>query len=117
MIKKALFGIAVVVIVCVGALVYIAAPYLTTPTFSVSNSSASPVSVIAFWRDKSKDLGLIAPGEVIEFEVNDEAAIKFKAKYSSGKEVISEEMYFSSGLSIDATVTETGIELNYEPST
>lgn len=91
------------------------ASYMTTPTFSVSNFSDAPIQVTAYWREKSRDLGEIAPGQKVEFEVNDEATISFKAKYPNGKELKSREIYFTSGIAIQAEVTESGIEVNHEP--
>ena len=117
MIKKVLLGIAVIALIIIGILAYIAAPYLRTPVFTVNNSSGEPVEVIAFWREDNKNLGMVYPEKQIIFKLNDEAAIKFKAKYASGKEIISEEIYFTSDTSIQAEVTKTSIKLSYEPRT
>ena len=114
MIKKVLIGLALFVALSVGVLAYIASPFFTEPKFIVTNESSKPVEVIAFWRTETKNIGHIDPGNKIEFKVNDEAAMKFKAKYTSGKEVDSGEIYFTSGLSIAAKVNENNIELNYE---
>jgi hypothetical protein len=115
--RKVLLGISASLLVGLGALAYLAAPYLATPRFSVLNATRNPVQVTAYWRNESKLLGTIAPNQEVEFTVNAEAAISFKAKYENGKEVASEGMYFTSGTSIEAKITGTAIELRYEPRT
>ena len=114
MIKRVLISLALFVALSVGILAYLAAPLFSTPKFSVTNKSSETVEIIAFWRKETKNIGQIDPGNKVEFKVNDEAAIKFKAKYASGKEATSEEIYFTSGLSVAARVTENNIELKYE---
>jgi hypothetical protein len=50
---------------------------------------------MAYWRNESKNLGTIAPGQKVQFKVNAEAAISFKAKFLTGRELASSEMYFT----------------------
>ncbi|MCG3111687.1 MAG: hypothetical protein MCM46_07655 [Candidatus Manganitrophus sp. SB1] len=113
--KKALIGAVGMVLVGLGVLAYLAAPYVATPVFSAINSSREPVQVMAYWRNESKNLGTVAPGQ--KFKVNAEAAISFKAKFLNGRELASSEMYFTSGTSIEADITESGIELRYASRT
>ena len=115
--RKVLLGVAVFFLIGLAILAYVAAPYVATPKFSVVNISDKPVQVIAYWRNESKNLGTIAPSQKVEFKVNAEAAMSFKAKFASGKELTSDDIYFTSGLSIEANITESGIELRYAPST
>jgi len=117
MIKKVLLGLAALFPVGIASFASIVAPYMAPPTFNVNNSSGEPVQVTAYWREKNRNLGEIAPGQKVEFEVNDEAAISFKARYPNGKELRSREIYFTTGITIQAEVTELGIEVNYDPST
>ena len=115
MIKKVLLSFVAIVLVGIGVLVYFAVPHLTSPKFNVSNSGSEPVQVIAYWRDKNKNLGTIAPGEKVEFELNGEAGISFEVKYPNGKVVTSTDMYFTLGTSINAEITKKGIDVNYGP--
>ena len=113
--RKALLGISALLLVGLGALAYLAAPHFATPRFSVLNATRSAVQVTAYWKNESKRLGTIGPSQEVEFTVDDEAGISFEAKYKNGKEVASDEMYFTSGTSIEAKITETAVELRYEP--
>ncbi len=115
MIKKVLLGFAALFLLGVVSLTYMFASYMTTPTFSVNNLSGEPIQVTAYWREKSRNLGEISPGQKVEFEVNDEATISFKAKYLNGKELKSREIYFTTGIAIQAEVTESGIKVNHVP--
>ena len=49
--------------------------------------------------------------------VNDEAAIKFMGHFPDGREINSEEIYFTGGTGVVATITEKGIEVKYEHET
>lgn len=114
---KVLVGVSVLLLIGLGMLAYMAAPYLATPRSSVVNATGSPVQVTAYWRNESKPLGYISPNQVVTFTVNAEGAISFRAKYGDGKEVASDGMYFTSATSIEARITESALELRYEPRT
>ena len=88
-----------------------------TPKFSVVNGSDKPVQVVAYWRNESKGLGTLSPSQKVEFVVNAEAAMSFKAKFANGKELASDEIYFTSGTSVEANISESAIKLEYVPST
>jgi hypothetical protein len=51
------------------------------------------------------------------FSVNDEAAMKFKVRYSSGREVETEPLYFTSGIKVIATISSDGVEVRYDHDT
>src|SRR5690606_18920779 len=113
MIKKLLLSIAAFLILGIGALVYLVAPHVATPKFIVKNETSVPVKVTAHWREKIKDLGELSPGAMIEFEVSDEAAMEFKAKYPNGEIVSSlPAVYFTSGTVTNAVVTDSSIEVS-----
>ena len=112
MIKKLLLAFAVFFILGVGALVYLAAPYVATPKFIVKNESSTPVKITAHWRKNTKDLGELLSGSMIEFEVNDEAAMEFKVTFPNGLVASSSPpVYFTSGTVTNAVVTESSIEV------
>ncbi|MDX9688805.1 hypothetical protein [Halopseudomonas formosensis] len=113
MIKKLLLSIAAFLILGIGALVYLVAPYVATPKFIVKNEASVPVKVTAHWRDKIKELGELSPGTMIEFEVTDEAAMEFKAIYPNGRVASSfPAVYFTSGVVTNAVVTDSSIEVS-----
>jgi hypothetical protein len=115
--RRVLFGVASFFLVGLAILAYLAAPYVAPPKFIVANTSDKPVLVIAYWRSESKNLGTIAPSQKVKFRVNAEAAMSFKAKFANGKELTSDGIYFTSGISIEANITESDIKLRYAPST
>ena len=113
--KKILIGITVVVIVGVGALAYLAAPFVATPRFIVKNESNVSVRVTAHWREETRTLGQLSPGDELEFEVNDEAAMEFQAVSTSGLALSSKPaVYFTSGTVTSAIITESSIEISTE---
>jgi len=62
---------------------------------------------------EKKDLGELSPGSTIEFEVNDEAAMEFKATFTNGLVASSSQpVYFTSGTVTIAVVTESSIEVS-----
>ncbi len=97
----------------VGALAFLAAPYVATPVFTVTNGSNVSVEVSAHWREETKILGKLDPGSELEFEVNDEAAMEFKATKPDGSVLTSAPpVYFTSGTSTTAVVKESSIEVS-----
>jgi hypothetical protein len=115
--KKVLVGFAASLLLGVAFLAYLAAPYFATPKFTVLNGSDKPVQVVACWREETKNLGTIAPGQKVEFVVSAEAAMSFKARFANGKELASEEIYFTSGTAVAADISESDIKLQYVSST
>lgn len=90
-------------------------PRVLPPKFSVINQSHEPVNMTVEWREKSRDLETVVPGESIDFRINDEAAATFTADYPDGEKFISSPIYFTSGIGIHARVTKRGIEVGYDP--
>lgn len=114
--KKLLLTVSTFIILAIGALLYIATPYVATPKFIVKNMASTPVIVTAHWRTHTKDLGELAPDTSIEFEVNDEAAMLFNAIHPNGR--ISDSspgVYFTSGTLVYAVITDTEIEVATQP--
>ncbi|TLU66143.1 hypothetical protein FE810_05325 [Thalassotalea litorea] len=82
------------------------------PKFRVENRSPSPVHVVSYWRNESKDLGLLNSGDIVIFEINAEAAMTFKVTLSNGEVIITEPMYFTSGTKIYAQINEKGVDVS-----
>ena len=96
------------------ALLIFAIPSFFDPGFEVVNNSSETVFVIAAWRNHQKDVGEILPGASHQFSVDDEAAMTFVVRFSSGKEIESEPLYFTRGTKIIATITGDGIAVRYD---
>ncbi|MET0014791.1 MAG: hypothetical protein ABW088_14165 [Sedimenticola sp.] len=90
------------------------APFLTDPRFEIVNKSQTAVYVTAYWKDKSMEFGLIQPSVTFEFSVDDEASMKFLGRYPNGREIHSEEIYFTSGTGVVVVITEQSIKLKYD---
>ena len=84
------------------------------PGFLVINETEADVEVTAHWRDRSQELGVIGGGGQHRFRVNDEAAMRFVGRYPDGREVASEEIYFSGGTAVEAVIGDDSISVRYE---
>lgn len=116
--KKPLTSIlSLLLVVSVGFVAYTVAPFLKDPQFEVINQSKHVVHVFAYWRNKNRELGAIQPSTTYVFSVNDEAAMKFTGRFPDGREINSEEIYFTSGTGVVATITEKGIQVKYDHET
>ncbi|TKB45785.1 hypothetical protein [Thalassotalea mangrovi] len=88
--------------------------HFTSQTFIVFNNANETIDVTAYWRDTQKQLDKIKPNQIIRFNVDDEASMKFKVMLSNGKQLESEEIYFTQGMDdIEVTVTNDDIRLKY----
>lgn len=99
------------------ALLILATPSFFDPEFEIVNNSSEAVSVVATWRSNEKKIGRIQSMSSHRFSVNDEAAMKFKVRYASGKEVETEPLYFTSGIKVIATISSDGVEVRYDHET
>ncbi len=93
------------------------AQLLKDPQFEVVNQSQQVVNVSAYWRNKSRELGPIQPSATYVFGLNDEAAMKFTGRFPGGREINSEENYFTGGTGVVATITDKDIEVKYDHET
>lgn len=92
----------------------VVAPFLMGAEFEVVNESRHVVRVSAYWRDQSKEIGPVPPSSSVKFNVNDEAAMEFSGRFPDGREAVTEQIYFTGGVGVIATVTETGFEVKYD---
>lgn len=107
-----ILGLGFVALVLLLALQVI--PLLRGPAFLVTNGTGADVAVTAQWRNRSRPLGDLAAGEQIRFRLNDEAAMHFVARYPDGRELASEEIYFTGGSRVEAEVREHRILVRYD---
>ncbi len=101
-----------VVMAALGAL-FVAIAYWAVPTAEVRNKSAEAVQVVAQWRDQSRDLGSIRPGQTVAFKVPGEGGITFSVTYADGRQVTSREMYYTL-TTVLAVVSEQSISVESE---
>ncbi|MFB4368920.1 MULTISPECIES: hypothetical protein [unclassified Pseudomonas] len=107
-------AIALAVIVAALGALFVAIAYWAVPTAEVRNESAAAVQVVAQWRNQSRDLGAIRPGQTEVFRVPGEGGITFSVTYADGRQVISPEMYYTKTNSVLAVVTEQAVEVDLE---
>ena len=99
------------------ALLILAAPSFLDPEFEVVNRSSGDVSVVATWRGNERRIGPMRPMSSHRFTLDDEAAITFRVRYASGREVETDPLYFTSGIKVIATISDDGIEVRYDHET
>jgi len=83
------------------------------PRFNISNESTQAVAVAASWRDQTRDLGPIEPGSTISLTVRDEASMIFNVRYADGREIASEPVYFTNGVTIDVSIVDGRIDVQH----
>ena len=94
-----------------------AIPSFLPPAFEVVNESTEPVFVVAEWRNEEKEIGNINPMSSYEFRISDEAAMKFSVTYPGGGKAESEQIYFTRGVKVIATITDKDIKVRYDSET
>jgi hypothetical protein len=104
---------SVVAAIVLVAVVVLVAPSFRDPQFKIVNESSEVVTVVASWSDQEKEIEAITPSSSRQFSVNAEAAIKFKVRYSGGREVESKEFYFTDGVTVIVMISGNGIEVRY----
>jgi hypothetical protein len=87
------------------------------PRFRISNDSTQSVIVTAKWRDQVRELGAIEPEKTISLTVRDEASMVFSVIYADGREVSSEPVYFSAGITTYVSIDLERIDIKQEVDT
>ena len=103
----------VVILLVMGLVVVNYLPVFFDARFLVENRSHEAVAVRASWLDQADDIGSLAPSARHEFRVNGEAAMRFTVIFPDGRETTSSEIYFSSGMTVDVIISDTGVALEY----
>jgi hypothetical protein len=83
------------------------------PSLNFTNDSAQNVTVTATWSNQSRDLGIIEPGATISLTVRDEASMVFNVRHADGREMASEPVHFTSGVTIDVSISEDSIDVQH----
>ncbi len=117
MIKQAFRILNVLAVIFLCALVIITAPSFFDPEIEVINNSSEGVKVVAEWRSHKKVIGRIESNSSYQFSIDDEAAVKFKVSYASGKEYETEPLYFTAGIKVIANITSDGVDVSYDHET
>ena len=112
--KKTLVLIGSISFIIIGALMFMAAPYLATATFKISNKTNETVSLVATWREQEKNIGSLKAGGQMEFKANDEAAMQFIATFNSNKIISNRPIYFTSGTKINVEIHDNELLTKYE---
>lgn len=95
----------------IGAVI-LAAHFFSAPArFIVKNLDSEPVKVIAYWRDKTKNIGQLSPNTTTEFFVDEEAAMTFEITRSNGTAAILRDIDFTSDTSTRVEITHTQVEV------
>ena len=81
---------------------------------TVTNSLNESVELTAKWKEEVKVLGVLEPGQSLGFKVRDEAAIKFIASTRAGGSMVSETIYFTSGIGVIATIRINEIKVSHD---
>jgi len=114
MLKRLNHILSAIALLFLAGLALLVAPTFFDPQFEIRNASDGPVSVVAEWRDTERAFPAIPPGLTVSFSVKDEAGMAFRVRYPDGREVVTEPIYFSRGLTIITTITEEGAEVRHD---
>jgi hypothetical protein len=105
------FGLLIVIVI---STTYIFVGGFTLgPRFNIINDSAQNMTVTATWRNQTRDLGTIESGSTISLTVRDEASMVFYVRYADGREMVSAPVYFTSGVTIDVSISEDSIDVQH----
>lgn len=107
--KKTLLVIGLSILLLATAYIFMVAKPPSAPNVHVRNSDTEPVEVVARWRDTTKDIGEIGPGNTVDFSVDDQTAITLDIKRANGTAVGTGEIDLPSGVSTHVEITRTGV--------
>jgi hypothetical protein len=82
--------------------------------FRIKNNSMDNVNVTAIWLERRKDLGTIKTGATRPITVRGEAAMVFAVRFADGREIESKPVYFTSGTTINVSISEDGVDVSYD---
>lgn len=95
----------------VAIVIYAVNLQLAKATFTVINRASEPVEVTASWQGQVNALGLLAQNTESSFEVEEEAVMKFRASYASGKISSALVPSYSLGSDIVVLINDSTIEI------
>ena len=82
--------------------------------FELVNRSAAPVVVVAAWSGQTKEMGSVAASGTMAFEVDGEGAIRLRARFPDGREIESEQTYFSAGMLLVGDISDARFGLAHD---
>ncbi|MBT8440262.1 MAG: hypothetical protein KJO91_11085 [Gammaproteobacteria bacterium] len=82
--------------------------------FRIANNSTQNVTVTANWLERSKDLGIVKAGSVKPITVRGEASMVFAMRYDDGREIESKPVYFTSGTTINISISKDSVDVSYD---
>jgi len=112
--RSARFFFGLLIVVVISTTYIFVGEFTLGPRFNISNDSTQNVTVIALWRNQSRDLGIIESGSTISLTVRDEASMVFNVSYADGRKTSSTPVYFSSGQAINVSITQGGIDVQHD---
>jgi len=113
--RHAILALDVFALMVVGITAVLVFPLFQDARFEVVNGAMRSVRVFATWEQQQRDLGILSPGDARGFDVGGESTLRFIVRFPDGATLSSEEIYFSSGMTVIVTVTDTGIVASYGP--
>jgi hypothetical protein len=89
--------------------------YYSPSVFVINNLSGEKIQSVSFkWRNQSKEIHEIAPGEVKTVRIRGEAAMKILVTFEGGRQVKEEDgLYFSSFIKISVRIFPNAIKMEY----
>ncbi|MFG6179321.1 hypothetical protein ACGTN6_18945 [Halomonas sp. THAF12] len=112
--KRMLLSVGILAGIGVALLAGFLSPFVDASNLEAMNRTAAPIELTVSWRDHTRSIGGIAPGETLAFAIDDEAAITFIVEHADGKIIESDPMYFTPGLVVRAEVHDAIIKVDYE---
>ena len=109
--RKTLIAVAVSLLLGLGALIIFLLNRPSSSVFHIRNSDTNPVKVTAHWRERTHELGVIAPGGIADFTVKGEAGMSFDVVRANGTAVRTGETYFTPGVSIDVNIAHNSVNV------
>ena len=109
------FGLLIVIVISTAYIVV--GGFTLGPRFNITNDSAQNVTVTATWLNQSRDLGVIESGSTISLTVRDEASMVFNVHHADGREMASEPVSFTSGVTINVSISDDGITAQHNSDT
>lgn len=105
--------LAAVLLVLLAAAVFVL-PSFRDPRFEVVNESGGAVTAVARWAGRERLIGELRSSSSRRFSVDGEAGMQFRVRYAGGREVTSDEVYFTPGVTVVAVIREDGVEVGYD---
>lgn len=111
---RMLLSVGILAGVGVALLAGVLSAFVDVSNLEAVNRTAAPIELTVSWRDHTRSMGSIAPGETLAFAIDDEAAITFIVEQADGTIIESGPVYFTPGLVVRAEAHDAIIKVDYE---